>query len=142
MNIKEINLTTESLKNQICEYINSIGKARVWNPEIHVRDLVQMVERSMRDIKYDMFEQMVIKKMGKMAARLNEIQAELDIESTDIRLQVQETGEWAFRTGDSSYDLDHTGFWGASIIGKDPDEYETEAILETLTEEVLEMYAA
>jgi len=33
----------------------------------------------------------------------------------DVRLQVQEGG-WALRTGDSSYDLDHRGYWGAGYL--------------------------
>jgi hypothetical protein len=37
-------------------------------------------------------------------------------ESTDIRLQVYESGRWAIRTGSSDYDQDHSGFWGASSI--------------------------
>lgn len=34
----------------------------------------------------------------------------------DVRLQVYEDGSWAIRTGDCSYDQDHRGFWGASVI--------------------------
>jgi hypothetical protein len=34
----------------------------------------------------------------------------------DVRLQVMEDGGWAIRTGDSSYDQDHRGYWGASSI--------------------------
>lgn len=36
----------------------------------------------------------------------------------DIRLQVYGDGDWAIRTGDSSYDLDHRGYWGCSIIDR------------------------
>ena len=34
----------------------------------------------------------------------------------DIRLQVYPDGQWALRSGDSSYDQDHNGFWGCSSI--------------------------
>src|SRR5690606_813072 len=38
------------------------------------------------------------------------------LETCDVRLQVYEDGDWAIRFGDSSYDQDHRGFWGASIV--------------------------
>lgn len=38
---------------------------------------------------------------------------------TDVRLQVYENGNWAVRVGDSSYDQDHRGFWGASFLSWD-----------------------
>lgn len=34
----------------------------------------------------------------------------------DVRLQVMEGGSWAIRTGDSSYDQDHRGYWGSSYL--------------------------
>lgn len=42
----------------------------------------------------------------------------------DVRLQVLQTStppffEWRIWTGDSSYDTDHTGFWGNAFIQKD-----------------------
>lgn len=33
----------------------------------------------------------------------------------DVRLQVNSSG-WNIRTGDSSYDTDHNGYWGSSCI--------------------------
>ena len=39
------------------------------------------------------------------------------IDETDIRLQVVDGG-WSTHTGDSSYDQDHRGFWGASFIDR------------------------
>src|SRR4029078_13330896 len=36
-------------------------------------------------------------------------------ECIDVRLQVQSDG-WTVHFGDSSYDQDHRGFWGASCI--------------------------
>ncbi len=38
----------------------------------------------------------------------------------DVRLQVQKGG-WSLRTGDSSYDLDHCGWWGAGFLTQDTD---------------------
>lgn len=35
---------------------------------------------------------------------------------TDVRLQVAPNGAWAIHTGDPSYDQDHRGYWGASIL--------------------------
>lgn len=34
----------------------------------------------------------------------------------DVRLQVQEDGGWDLHFGDSSYDQDHRGYWGASCL--------------------------
>jgi hypothetical protein len=34
----------------------------------------------------------------------------------DIRLQVYPDGAWAIRTGDSSYDTDHHGYWGVGSL--------------------------
>ena len=42
-----------------------------------------------------------------------------EFSGTDVRLQVYENGKWAIRSGDSSYDQDHCGFWGASCLSYD-----------------------
>lgn len=34
----------------------------------------------------------------------------------DVRLHVWPDGSWAVHSGDSQYDQDHRGFWGASSI--------------------------
>jgi len=34
----------------------------------------------------------------------------------DVRLQVYPDGSWWVRYGDSSYDQDHRGYWGASCV--------------------------
>jgi hypothetical protein len=44
-----------------------------------------------------------------------------DNHSTDVRLQVYPDGQWALRTGDSSYDHDHRGYWGAGWLTHDTD---------------------
>jgi hypothetical protein len=57
-----------------------------------------------------------------VAAALERYKGRCDGECVDIRLQVYPAdgfpfvGEWAIRFGDSSYDLDHNGYWGASCI--------------------------
>ena len=48
--------------------------------------------------------------------RKGDCQDEFGNEGMDIRLQVYPDGNWAIRTGDSSYDLDHRGYWGAGFI--------------------------
>jgi hypothetical protein len=45
-----------------------------------------------------------------------------DEPSIDVRLQVYPDGSFAFHSGDSSYDQDHRGAWGASCVGPDDDE--------------------
>ena len=39
-----------------------------------------------------------------------------DDEWCDVRLQVYPNGDWAIRVGDSSYDLDHRGYWGCGSL--------------------------
>ena len=41
-----------------------------------------------------------------------------DHPGTDIRLQVVE-GSWAVHHGDSGYDLDHRGYWGAGWLPRE-----------------------
>ncbi|MFN8993022.1 MAG: hypothetical protein ACK5X3_05070 [Pseudomonadota bacterium] len=36
----------------------------------------------------------------------------------DIRLQVMDDHQWYFHSGDSQYDQDHRGAWGASSVGE------------------------
>ena len=36
----------------------------------------------------------------------------------DVRLQVYRSCVWAIRIGDSGFDSDHLGYWGASAIDK------------------------
>jgi hypothetical protein len=50
-----------------------------------------------------------------VAAELRGINANVEGEC-DVRLQVWPDGEWIVRSGDSSYDQDHRGFWGASSV--------------------------
>lgn len=39
----------------------------------------------------------------------------------DVRLQIHERGGWSLRSGDSSYDQDHRGYWGAGYLTTDTD---------------------
>lgn len=50
-----------------------------------------------------------------VAQELSDINANVEGE-TDIRLQIYEDGKWVIRVGDSSYDLDHRGYWGSSFL--------------------------
>lgn len=59
--------------------------------------------------------------------------AELD-GGIDVRLQVYENGEWYIHTGDSSYDQDHRGYWGAGMVAPG----DTNADLESLAHDLLE----
>lgn len=40
----------------------------------------------------------------------------VEVDQTDVRLQVQEDGSWNVHFGAPDYDQDHRGFWGASVI--------------------------
>jgi hypothetical protein len=50
-----------------------------------------------------------------VAAELRELNENVEGEC-DVRLQVYEGGKWCIRYGDSSYDQDHRGAFGASCI--------------------------
>lgn len=39
-----------------------------------------------------------------------------DYSDIDVRLQVVPGEGWSVHTGDSSYDLDHRGYWGAGSL--------------------------
>lgn len=57
----------------------------------------------------------------------------------DIRLQVYPNSEaWAIRTGDSSYDLDHHGYFGGSSITR---KTVVSELVDDLIEQVLEAEA-
>lgn len=55
-----------------------------------------------------------------VASELKGYKVWLDVENpeADIRLQVTDGGCWAVHFGDSSYDQDHRGYWGASSIDR------------------------
>lgn len=61
-----------------------------------------------------------------------------DSPSIDIRLQVYSDGEWAFHSGDQSFDQDHRGYWGASSVGPEDDDATCEDIAKGLIDQVAE----
>lgn len=50
-------------------------------------------------------------------------------------------GEWAFHSGDSQYDQDHRGYWGASGVGPDMTMRDLIGIAEDLAGQFLDMWA-
>jgi hypothetical protein len=58
---------------------------------------------------------------AEIVGALESIKANLDGDYIDVRLQVFDGGDWAIRSGDPQYDLDHTGFWGCGSICEDTD---------------------
>lgn len=48
--------------------------------------------------------------------RRDHYEADLEGGSVDVRLQVYPDGQYAIRTGDASYDLDHNGYWGSASL--------------------------
>ncbi len=59
---------------------------------------------------------------------------------TDVRLQVH-NGSWYYHTGDSSYDQDHRGFWGASSISRGCSWSEARYVARDLIEQAAEDFA-
>ena len=59
----------------------------------------------------------------------------------DVRLQVYDSGAWAVRVGDASYDLDHHGHWGSGMLAHDETDDEVDALAEDLIEQVLDSAA-
>ena len=83
--------------------------------------------------------------IASVANALRDVNASLDPrdfpddDSCDVRLQVYPDGDWAIRVGDSSYDLDHHGYWGAGCLnGKRFDSAET---ARDLIDQAREQYA-
>lgn len=56
---------------------------------------------------------------------------------TDVRLRYFE-GDWEIKTGDSQYDTDHRGFWGASSVCEDAENLELQDIAVDLVEQVMD----
>ena len=64
-----------------------------------------------------------------------------DEPSGDIRLQVRIDGDnfsWRAHHGDSSYDQDHRGYWGASCVGVDETAESALAIADELIDQALD----
>jgi len=60
--------------------------------------------------------------------------------SIDCRLRYHD-GAWSFLTGDSSYDQDHRGHWGASSVGVGLTRIGANSIAYDLVEQVLDSIA-
>jgi hypothetical protein len=63
-----------------------------------------------------------------------------DEPTIDCRLRYHD-GRWFFYTGDSSYDQDHRGHWGASCVGADLTEEDARELAANLLNQVLESLA-
>lgn len=83
--------------------------------------------------------------IASVAAELRAVNATLDAadfpddESCDIRLQVYPDGDWAIRVGDSSYDLDHRGYWGCGSL--DGRRFDSADLARDLLDQAREQYA-
>lgn len=62
-----------------------------------------------------------------------------DDSGLDVRLQVYPDGSWALRTGDSSYDQDHRGYWGSGTL--DGKRFDSEGMAKELLEQCKEQHA-
>jgi hypothetical protein len=60
--------------------------------------------------------------------------------SVDVRLRYH-SGSFSLNSGDSSYDQDHRGDWGASSVGPDLSQSDAMTLAEELLEEVLDSVA-
>jgi dihydroxyacetone kinase len=78
-----------------------------------------------------------------VAAALKEVRESMDEGQTDldIRLQVYRTAVWAIRVGDSGYDADHLGYWGASAIDRKTSIKTITSIAKDLLEQAKEAYS-
>lgn len=56
----------------------------------------------------------------------------------EVRLQVFEDSNWTMHEGDSSYDLDHSGYWGAASVAPDDTDEGLLAIAQELIEQAEE----
>lgn len=56
----------------------------------------------------------------------------------DVRLQVENDGNWSLHTGDAQYDTDHRGFWGAGTLVPDM----TKAAIRELARELIDEAAS
>lgn len=59
----------------------------------------------------------------------------------DVRLQVQPGRGWSLLTGDSSYDQDHTGYWGASCLSSKDRVCDLRGLARDLIDQVRDMHA-
>lgn len=68
-----------------------------------------------------------------------EQKADPDYSGVDVRLQVYDSGEFAIRVCDSSYDQDHRGYWGAGTL--DGKRFDSRGMARELLEQCKEQHA-
>lgn len=61
--------------------------------------------------------------------------------SIDVRIQVDADGSWSLHTGDSQYDQDHRGHWGASSVSPDDGDSTLEDTARDLIDQALESWS-
>jgi hypothetical protein len=95
-------------------------------------------------------ELMLLADISEIAAELADIASTYAIEAdpecdddcyVDVRLQVNERGDWTLHSGDASYDTDHTGSWGAGSVCADQDKEACEETARELVNEALDSMA-
>ena len=65
-----------------------------------------------------------------------------DIEDgIDVRLQVVPGEGWSLHTGDPSYDIDHRGYWGTTVVSGEDSEVSLRECARELIEEVRDAIA-
>lgn len=85
-------------------------------------------------------------KISDVARDLKEIAREVkgynlvEEDSVDVRLQVEENGDWRLWSGDSQYDTDHRGHWGASSIPSDGSSFNASEVAKDLISEAKDSY--
>lgn len=99
--------------------------------------VLQTVEALEAELKQDVYYELMFVRNEARSYAPDDID-EGDGPSIDVLLQVLEDGTWALRTGDSQYDQDHRGFWGASSVAPDDDEVALINTARDLFEQVLE----
>jgi hypothetical protein len=85
-------------------------------------------------------------KISDVARDLREIAREVNgysldsEEGVDVRLQVEENGDWRLWSGDSQYDTDHRGHWGASSIPSDGSSFNVSEVAKDLVSQAKDSY--
>jgi len=93
--------------------------------------------------KVERIEKVLEAEIAHIVSVLMDIQDMLDeeIEETDVRLRWFDGG-WNVYHGDSSYDQDHRGFWGASSVRYDDSYEDLESLARELIDQVVEHAAS
>ena len=75
--------------------------------------------------------------LADLAADLADARDSIEPDFVDVRIRYHD-GEWSFHVGDSSYDQDHRGAWGASSVAINDDDDALDSIAAELLEQALE----